>query len=305
MNGRPGTTALADVKPAIGFAALALTICTHGLLWPLARVGVHAMPPLWLGFVRMLSASVFLFVVLALVRQLRMPSRQDIPNVIALGVFMMGIFISLSHVGMVTVGSGRAALLGYSTPLWVTPIAILFLGERLGALKGMGLAIGLTGLVILFNPSDFNWSNNDVVIGNAVLLGAALTWSGCILYMRTRTYNLNTLQLAPWQLLAGSAFVLIAALVLEADRSIDWTEDNILLIVLIGPLGTSVTFWALTTTMRYLPAITSSIGFLGVPVSITISATILFGEALTLIHSVGLAVITIGLALVTIAESRE
>ena len=79
------------------------------------------MPPLWFAFARMLSAAVFLFILLALFRQLRMPARQDVPIIVALGVFMMGIFISLSHLGMVTVGSGRAALLGYSTPLWVTP----------------------------------------------------------------------------------------------------------------------------------------------------------------------------------------
>ena len=279
-----------DVKPLIGFSALALTIASHGLLWPLARVGVHAMPPLWFGVVRMLGASIFLFVVLALVRQLRLPSRQDIPIIIALGVFMMGVFISLSHVGMVTVGSGRAALLGYSTPLWVTPIAILFLGERLGPLKGMGLAIGLSGLAILFNPLGFDWSDTDVVMGNGLLLVAALTWSGCILYMRTRVYHLTTLQLAPWQLLAGSVFVLGAAATLEAGQSIEWTDRNIGLVALTGPLGTSVTFWALTTTMRYLPAITSSIGFLGVPVSITVAATLLFGEPLTPTHIVGLVV---------------
>lgn len=302
---RPGAIALSDVKPALGFAALALTIGTHALVWPLARVGVHAMPPLWFGFARMLCASIFLFVLLALLRQLRLPSRQDIPTIIALGVFMMGVFVSLSHVGMVTVGSGRAALLGYSTPLWVTPVAILFLRERLGVLKGMGLAVGLTGLAILFNPLGFDWSDRAVVTGNALLLVAALTWSACILYMRTRTYRLNTLQLAPWQLLAGSAVLLVGALVLESDRSFEWTNSNIGLIALIGPLGTSVTFWALTTTMRYLPAITSSIGFLGVPVGITITATLFFGEALTFTHIAGLSVITTGIALVVVSEARE
>ena len=263
------------------------------------------MPPLWFGFVRMLSASLFLFVLLALLRQLRLPSRQDVPIIIALGAFMMGAFISLSHVGMVTVGTGRAALLGYSTPLWVTPIAIIFLRERLGVLKGMGLAIGLTGLAVLFNPFGFDWSDRDVVTGNGLLLLAALTWSGCILYMRTRTYRLNTLQLAPWQLLAGAAVILVAASLLERNQSINWTDRNIGLIALTGPLGTSVTFWALTTTMRYLPAITSSIGFLGVPVAITIAATLLFGEPLTLTHIVGLVVITTGICLVTITETRE
>lgn len=303
--GAPPSAAPSDVNPALGFAALALTIGTHGLVWPLARIGVQAMPPLWFGFTRMLSASIFLFILLAVLRKLRMPARQDIPTIIVLGVFMMGIFISLSHVGMVSVGSGRAALLGYSTPLWVTPVAIVFLHERLGVFKAMGLAIGLSGLAILFNPLGFDWSDDAVVTGNALLLVAALTWSACILYMRTRTYRLNTLQLAPWQLLAASAVLLVAASVLEGDRSIEWTDRNIALVALIGPFGTSVTFWALTTTMRYLPAITSSIGFLGVPVGITISATVLFGEPLSFTHLAGLLVITTGIALVVIAEAHE
>jgi drug/metabolite transporter (DMT)-like permease len=169
----------------------------------------------------------------------------------------------------------------------------------------MGLAIGLAGLAVLFNPLGFDWSDGDVVVGNGLLLLAALLWSGCILFMRTRSYNLTTLQLAPWQLLVATATILVSALLFEPDRSIDWTPDNITLIAVIGPIGTSVTFWALTTTMRYLPAITSSIGFLGVPVAITIAATFLFGETLTWTHISGLVVITVGIALVTIAQARE
>ena len=262
------------------------------------------MPPLWFGFARILSASIFLFLVLAAIGQLRMPGRQDVPIIIALGMFMMGVFISLSHMGMVSVGSGRAALLGYSTPLWVTPFAVLFLGERLGPAKAAGLAVGLAGLAVLFNPLGFDWSDADVVAGNAMLMGAAFTWSGCILYLRTRTYRLTTLQLAPWQLLVAAATILAAALALEGGRSIEWTGENIVLIALIGPLGTSVTFWALTSTMRYLPAITASIGFLGVPVGITVSSALLFGETLTPTHLAGLAVITLGVGLVTLGEAR-
>ncbi len=273
-------------------------------MWPLARIGVHAMPPLWFGFARLLSASIFLFILLALLRQLRMPARQDVPIIVALGVFMMGVFMSLSHLGLVSVGSGRAALLGYSTPLWVAPFAVLLLGERLGTAKAMGLAVGIAGLVILFNPLGFDWTDRDVVIGNAMLMLAAFTWSGCILYLRTRTYHLTTLQLAPWQLLFAAATVLVAAAALEGGRSIEWSRDNVGLIALIGPLGTSVTFWALTTTMRYLPAITASIGFLGVPVGITTTSSLLFGETLTLTHLAGLVVITAGIALVTLGEAR-
>ena len=305
MKGRPVPIAPPGAKPPIGFATLALAIGTYGLLWPLTRVGVQAMPPLWFGFARMLGAALFLFVLLAVVGQLRRPSRHDLPFIISVGVFMMGVFTSLSHVGMETVGSARAALLGYTTPLWVTPVALLFLHERVGVLKVLGLLTGLAGLALLFNPLGFDWSQRDIVIGNGLLVLAAISWSGCILFLRTRTYRLSTLQLAPWQLLSGSAAVLVAVLCLEGDRSIQWTERNIGLIFLTGPIGMSVTMWSLTTTMRHLPAITSSIGFLGVPVAATIAATLLFDEPLTSTLVGGLVIIITGIALVTVAEARE
>ena len=71
--------------------------------------------------------------------------------------------MGLVHWGLQYVPAGRAALLAYSTPIWVVPAAMLFLGERLTGLRVLGLLAGLGGLAVLFNPLSFDWSDGQTV----------------------------------------------------------------------------------------------------------------------------------------------
>ena len=102
--------------------------------------------PLWLGAIRMGMTSAVLFAVLALWGRLRMPNRQDAPVLISVGVFMFAIYTILTMIGLSHAQAGRAAILTFITPLWVTPLAIVILGERLSRLKALGLVFAVGGL---------------------------------------------------------------------------------------------------------------------------------------------------------------
>src|SRR3546814_3100576 len=67
-----------------------------------------------------------------------------------------------------SVGAGRSAVLAYTTPLWVTPAAIVLLGERPTAFKLLGLALGFAGVAVLFNPLGFDWADPQVLLGNGM-----------------------------------------------------------------------------------------------------------------------------------------
>ena len=182
---------------AKGWLMLALTTLLFGATWPLVRVGVALMPPVWFACIRIIGASALLFVFLALIGRLRMPSRQDVPAILSVGICMMGAFVVLSHIGMQWVEAGRAALLVYTVPLWVTPIAVAVLRERLSRARLLGLVVGLAGLAILFNPLGFDWTDTNVIIGNGILVVASMLWAISIIKMRMQVYRLDTLQLAP------------------------------------------------------------------------------------------------------------
>ena len=168
--------------------------------------------PLWLGVIRMGMTSAVLFAVLALSGRLRTPNRQDVPVLISVGVFMFGVYTILTMIGLSHAQAGRAAILTFVTPLWVTPLAIVILGERLSRLKAAGLVFAVGGLGVLFNPLGFDWSRTDVVIGNGLLLLASMSWATTIIHLRTHRWRLSPLELGPWQLLVATAVIAPAAL---------------------------------------------------------------------------------------------
>ncbi|MBK1666834.1 multidrug DMT transporter permease [Rhodovibrio sodomensis] len=286
------------------YLLLAAVILLWGTNWPVMKIGLQSITPFWFAVARMSMGAVTLFGVLAVTGRLSLPRRADMPIVVSVALLQMATFLSLVNLALLTVDAGRSAILAYTTPLWVTPVAVYLLGERLNARKGAGLILGLTGVAVLFNPLGFDWSDPDVVLGNAFLMLAALGWAATILHTRRHTWTSSPLQLAPWQMLAALPVLLILAFVFEGDARIDWSGELIAILLYNGPLATAFCFWAVVTVQRSLPAISTSLGLLGVPTAGVIMSTLVLGEALSLTRVGGLALIVGGMALVNLADLR-
>jgi drug/metabolite transporter (DMT)-like permease len=74
------------------------------------------------------------------------------------------------------------------------------------------------------------------------------------------------------------------------------------LLIYVGPLALGFGFWAAVTVMRDLPAITTSIGFLGVPASGLIFAALILGERVPFTDLAGFALIAAGVGMVSLAD---
>jgi drug/metabolite transporter (DMT)-like permease len=131
---------------------------------------------------------------------------------------------------------------------------------------------------------------------------AALLWAILILHVRVHKWGLGPLELAPWQALAALIPTTIIALLFEDFGRIEWTGRVFAVIAYNGILATAFGVWAMVTVSRVLPAITSSLGYLGAPVVGYLSAALLLGEPITVTLSVGLALIVGGVFLVLTAN---
>lgn len=284
---------------------MAVAVIGYGGLWPSMRLAVERMPALWSGATRLFVGSAFLFLLLALTRRLALPGRRDLAAILSVGVFMMGAYVGLVHFALQFVPAGRGALLGYTTPLWVAPAAVLLLGERLSRLKLAGMVTGLAGLIVLFNPAEFDWSRRETLIGNGLLLLAAMLWSVTILQLRGHRWHLSPLQLGPWQLLLASAIMIPTAWIAEGPFTARWDGALIAVTAYNGIIGTAISLWAATSAMRALPAVTVSVGLLGAPVVAIALSVALLGEAMTATLGTGVVLVLSGVALVAVAQGRE
>jgi drug/metabolite transporter (DMT)-like permease len=168
---------------------LALSIVAFGIHWPIMKIGLRAIGPEWFAVLRLAGAAVLYAAALAAGRRLTWPTRRDLPMVVSLGIFQMALMIGLITFGVASVGAGRSAILAYTTPLWVIPGAILLLGERLDKWQIGGLAGGMLGIAILFNPLDFDWADRKVLVGNASVLLAALASAAAMLHIRGHKWD--------------------------------------------------------------------------------------------------------------------
>jgi len=294
--------AAAAAESRLGWTFLAACVVNYAMLWPVMKVAALTMPPLWFGAWRMMVAAVGIVALLAAIGQLRLPRRRDLVAILIVGVIMIGCYQTLAMIGLQFVGAGRAALLGYTTSLWVTPFAVLVMGERLTRGRTGGLVLGLAGLVVLFNPFDFDWSDSDVVLGNALMMATAGCWAVAMIYLRYfHRWNLTPLQLVPWQVVCAALVALVAAALLEGDRQTVWATDTIGLVAFAGLVLTVGGLWTANGTMRALPPVTASIGYLATPVLALLFSVAFLDEPLTVNLAVGFALVIGGIVLTILA----
>lgn len=292
------------VKPALAALLLGLVILLWGVNWPVMKMVVGQMPPMTFVASRLGLGAVTLVIAAALAGQLRLPHRHDLPVILSIGLLQMTGFMTLVTLALQHVPAGRAGILAYTTPLWVVPLALIFLKEKLSGLKIAGLLLGLAGVGVLFNPAGFDWSDASVKWGNGMLMAAAALWAINIVQVRGHRWAGTPLSLAPWQMGMAALLTGLYAALTEDQGKIQWSGQLVALLVYNGPLATAFCFWAVVTVNRALPAITMSLAILGVPVVGLVSAALWLREPLTPTNVIGLGLIAIGLLAVALADRR-
>ncbi len=122
-----------------------------GVNWPIMKIGLAYIDPVWFVVIRMFLGAGLFFAWQLATSGVAVPGRRDVPIILSIGLLQIGLYLVLITVGLRYVPAGRSAVLSYTTPLWVVPGALL-LGEKLTAARLAGLALGLAGIAVLFEP---------------------------------------------------------------------------------------------------------------------------------------------------------
>ena len=269
------------------------------------KLGLEYVTPLWFAATRMFLGTLCLFAFLALQGDLGWPRREDLSILVYVGIFQIGLPSGLIHAGLQFMEAGRSAILVFTIPLWVLPMAFLFLGERPTRAKLVGLVLGLAGVGVLFNPLSFDFGNPNSVIGNGFMLVASFSFAIAIILIRRHAWKSPIIQLIPWQMLLVTGILFAAATILEGDSDIRWTTPLVLIMAYNGVVASGFAFWAYVTVSRTLPAMSTSLGSLGVPVLGVAFSALILGETLTFSMMSGLVLIALGVVAVTVDDLKQ
>lgn len=220
---------------------------------------------------------------------------------------------SLEHTSVAS-----SVVLVTTTPLWVSLMAPLFLGEKTPRIAFLGMAIALLGGVIIAVTDVCTWLPGgldcQLVPGGSAaspLLGNFLALLGAIagaFYLMIGRHLRRKVSLTPYVFLVYSAaaiFLGVAMLIMDGipprfpGQVYLWM---VLLAIVPQLLGHSIFNWSL----KYLPTGYVAINLLGEPVGSIILAFIFLGEVPPWVKIIGAILILAGIALTSFqANTRE
>jgi len=162
--------------PSTRGGRVALSLAIVYLAWGSAYLAVHvaleSFPPLLLSGLRNLIAGLGLFF-FAVRRTTAWPTLIEARNAGIVGTMLVGFSSGLLAFGMRSVGTGTAAVMVATVPLFATIISAVA-GRPIAKGEWVAVALGLAGIFIL-NHGD---TSNSSTSGSIVILCAALFWAG-------------------------------------------------------------------------------------------------------------------------------
>ena len=276
MTARPASS----LRRPQAILLLAVIAVSWGTAWPVIKAILQDVPPLWTLVLRSSIGTIVLFAISVGRRSLALPKRGDIPVVLNVALLHMVAFAALVSVGLQFVPAGRSVVLGYTTPLWVMIGARFFLGEALTPMRLIGVTMGMLGIVLLFNPLSFGWHDRPAVMGNLLVLLGSLCWAASILHVRAHKWVSSPFELVPWQALLATCILAPLAVVFEGVPHVEWSTGLLLLLLYGGTAGIALPYWAMQTVNRDLPAITTALALLAVPIVGVVCSSIGLGETI-------------------------
>ena len=256
-------------------ALVALTLM-WGVNWPMMKLSLRELSPLYFRAITMTLGASWLYIFFR-ARGVRMlPQGTEWRTVVLLGLPNMLGWHTISIFGVKELSSGRAAILGFTMPIWTVLIGALFFGEKLTrrvawATCAVALAIGL-----LMAHEVQNLSGKP--LGVLWMELAALSWAIGTLMMRRMHISLPTEALAVWMMLLASVCLWALALLAEPLPSFAFSPamwGSLVYGVLINYGFAQIIWFSLA---RNLPPATSAMSVMAIPLIGTLSATVIVGE---------------------------
>lgn len=260
-------------KQAWGVVALTLM---WGVNWPMMKLSLQEITPLYFRALTMTCGAAWLFV-FYWQRGVRMwPARAEWRSVLVLMVPNMVGWHTLSIFGVQALASGRAAILGFTMPVWTVFLGALFFGQRLNKRSLVAAAAVLATVALLLADEWRALSGSP--LGVMVMLGAAMSWAIGTLMMRRAHLTIQVEALTVWMMILTSATLWVLAISAEPFPSFAFSTPMWLSLVygVLFNYGFAQIIWF--SMARHLPPVTSAMSLMTVPLIGTASATLIVGE---------------------------
>jgi drug/metabolite transporter (DMT)-like permease len=287
------------------FVLLIVLSLIWGSAFALIKIAVATIPPVSLSAMRVAVAAVTLLIILRLVGKRFGPGLRQWGHFAAVGMLGNGLPFALIGYGELRVDSALAAILIGAMPVFTVAFAYAFRVERgLTWLRGLGLAIGFAGLVLLVGPATLGRLGDDGV-AHLAIVAAAASYAATAVYAMRLSQTIPIVVLGAGTMVASTAIMVPVALLLDAPWTLVPTADALGAAFILGLVATGFATLIFFKLLALAGAIfASTINYL-IPVIGVVVGMAWLGERIGVTELAAMALILTGVALVRSGPSPQ
>ena len=247
-----------------------------GFNWPVMKIVVAEVPPLSFRGLRLVVGGLG---VMAIARSSGLSLA--LPRTMLMQVFVLSLLNIIgwnifATYGVALLPSGRAALLGYTMPLWCVPFSVWWLAESLSARRTVALVLGLAGVAALMGEQLFHLMQAPV--GVLLMVTAAACWAAGTVLLKRWQVPLNTVVLTGWLMLMGGVPMLVAAFFVDGLPTVMPSANALWGLAYNIGVGFMFGYWAWNKLVLLVPVSVSSLSSLITPLVGVAAGALMLGE---------------------------
>jgi drug/metabolite transporter (DMT)-like permease len=280
-----------------------LLVILWGYSWVLSKMALAYCGPLHFATLRTLIGTASIVPALLWLRKRLKPEHPW--EALGVGVVQTALFLLLNNWALSHGEPGKTSVLVFTMPFWVLVFAWPVLGERIEGMGWAAVGLAAVGLALILEP----WAMKSALLPMLVAVAAGVCWAlGVVISKRLKNrHPVDVFNFTFWQMALGLIPMVLVASV-TPERPIDWTVEFVALALILGVAATAGGWGAWFYVLQRLPAGTTSMSSLGIPVIALLASAIQLGERHTVSEWAGMSLIALALALVswdTIRRHRE
>ncbi|MEY8001148.1 DMT family transporter [Clostridium sp. Mt-5] len=270
-------------KRLIGSIYLFLAASIWGGMYVVSKYILQFVPPVTLVWLRYVIAFTVLFIVLMFI-QYKKGSKVVIKKkdwLLIAWIGFIGYFISicLQFIGTKFSDAHMGSLITASTPVFVILFARFILGELFTRKKIISLVLATAGVIIVIGLDTMFMKH---ILGNIVLVGAAVTWALLSVYVKVASKRLDSLSITTYAILFALIFTTPFMMAQHNNFSLILGNRQIMLgLIYLGIVSTAGAFFLWNKGIELMDAGIGSLFLFFQPVTGSILGWIYLGEKLT------------------------
>ncbi len=279
-----------------------LVTLTWGLNWPMMKMGVTGYPPLTFRALCLWIGVPVLWLALRVMKVSFYVARKDWRELFWLAVTNMFVWHVLIILAVSVLSSGRAAILGYTMPVFSALLGVVFFGARMRALQWLGVGAAAVGVSLLLFNELTNFAGKP--LGVLMALTAAAVWAFGTQKLRATQIVASTLTLSFWMTLMAALVLTVLSAVFESSQWRMPQTRNWVAIVYNGVLIFGFTHAAWFSLARSLPPVASTLSTMMIPVLGVFLGALWLGEVLHWQDWVAVGLMAVAISTVLVPSSR-